>query len=472
MKLINTTVFRLSIRFSVFFALLTIGALLSVYYVTIHEIEIQTENQLFHELEEFEAHYNAYGFDSLVNKITERDHYGHFLRHYYTVLDENKGFVAGSQFLAQKKQEDTYDKHGIAHSNIAEYINDDGNKAIIRVGKKKLPDNIYIIAAVAQDSVTELRQHTLKALLYAVSISIVLALLVGTYMGRSVLLRIQRIDSGLDAAIKTDFTQHLALSGKEDEFQALTRKFNVTLDRVGELLQSIRNVTDNIAHDLRSPLTRMRSRLEVTLLKSRDEGEYRHAMEKNLEDTNHLLHTFNTLLAIAQAESGVSQEILEKIDLAQLTDELSEMYGAVAEEKGLHFNWQKTGAVYVTCRRQALAQAINNLLENAIKYTPPGGTISVNVGLVNNCPSIVIADTGRGIPEKDRKRVLERFQRLDNARNEPGTGLGLSLVNAIAKLCRAELILSDNNPGLIIELRFPSVQQDFQPYQNNHDPAK
>lgn len=457
-KLIKTTVFRLSLGFAVLFTLISFTALLYVYFVTIQKIEEQADYELFHELTEMRLYYEENGYDNLVSSVALRDHFGHYLFHYYSLVDEKGQFVVGSQFLLSKEQVVDHETFSVAYSNVSEYISDDGKNVIIRIAQLRLNNGMRLYAALAQNSLKDLREHTLQALIYAVIVTVVLTLLTGLYFGRSVLLRIRRIDKGLKASINSNFTSNLPVPPEEDEFQALTINLNFTLSRVAELIQGMREVTDNIAHDLRSPLNRMRSRLEVAIMKERNKEEYQETIEQTIEDCTGLLNTFNTLLSIAQAESGVAREALESIDLAEITDELAELYHIVAEEKGLLLKWEKPTAIFVNCRRQALAQAISNILENAIKYTPAGGAIVITLQPTDAGPKLMISDTGPGIPEKDRKRVLERFQRLDNARTQPGNGLGLSVVKAIAKLCNAELVLDDNKPGLIVELRFPLCQ--------------
>ncbi len=459
MKLINTTVFRLAIQFAGVFAILSVSTLLSVYYITIHEIEEQAEAELIHELTELATHYNNNdnNYESLIELIKLRNQYGQPLHHYYALTDSNNQLIAGNQLLHNKKQKPDSIKYGFSFYNITEHVGVDDHEVLILLAEKPLADNIVLVAGQAQNSLTELREHTFTALSYAVIITIILALLIGTYMGSTVLTRIRRIDLGLENAINSDFKQQLSVLSQEDEFQALTLKLNVMLSRIENLIKGMRQVTDNIAHDLRSPLTRMRSRLEVTLLKNRDEAEYRQAMQQSVDDCNALLNTFNSLLSIAQAESGVFRGDVESIDLSALADELADLYRAVAEDSGLNFIWLKPDSSFVQGSRQLLAQAINNLLENAIKYTPKGGTVTMQVISNKNTTSLTLSDSGPGIAKKDRQRVLERFQRLDAARSEMGNGLGLSMVNAVVKLHKAQLTLSDNHPGLKVTIAFPCM---------------
>ncbi|MDH5258441.1 MAG: HAMP domain-containing histidine kinase [Gammaproteobacteria bacterium] len=458
MKLFKTTAFRVAIQFAASFATLSVITLLSVYYFTIHEMEGQVEKELLHELHELSQHYEKNGQESLVELVKARDQYGQHLHHYYSILSNGR-FVAGSEFLITSETVSKYQKSGVFFFDIDDFEDESDDDVIVKYAQKNLSSNLLLLVGQAQNSLTELREHIFTALIYAVFFTVILALFIGTYMGRSVLSRINLIDSGMDKVIESDFTQLLPVTDDEDEFQALTLKLNFMMGKIEKLINGMRQVSDNIAHDLRSPLTRMRSRLEVTLLQNRDEDEYREVMQKVIDDCDELLRTFNSLLAITQAESGVFRDNVDVVDITNLVDELAELYRAVVEDSGLEFIWQKPKKIAVYGSRSSLIQAVNNLLENAIKYTPEGGKVKLEVRISNNRPSIIVSDTGPGIPKKDRQRVLERFQRLDSARSKSGSGLGLSLVNAVVKLHNAKLILSDNNPGLKVEIKFPDAEK-------------
>jgi len=455
MQLFKTTAFRVALQFAVGFTLLSVITLLSVYYFTIHEVEVQVERELVQELNELTPYYKKDNTEALFRITAQRAEYGEHFRHYYALSTLDGEVLLGNAFLLKSEIVDKEEKEGVLFVGISEFLDEDYHAVYIKTAQRILSPDLKLIVGQAKNSLNELREHVFIALLWAVLVTVFLGIIIGTYMGKSVISRINRIDKGMDAVIESDFTQLLTVPKQEDEFQALTIKLNVMLGRIENLLNGMRQVSDNIAHDLRSPLTRMRSRIEVTLLQEREAAEYREVMHKVIDDCDYLLRTFNALLAIAQAESGSFRENLEKIELNELIEQLAELYRAVAEDQGLRFVWRKSGPVFVSGRRQALAQAVNNLLENAIKYTPGGGTITVSVGCdKNEGPFISVADTGSGIPEKDRERVLARFQRLDAARTKPGSGLGLSLVDAVVKLHDAQLILSDNSPGLKVEIRF------------------
>jgi signal transduction histidine kinase len=218
----------------------------------------------------------------------------------------------------------------------------------------------------------------------------------------------------------------------------------------------MRVVTDGLAHDLRSPLTRAKSGIELALRKGSDAHAYRQALEQTSAELETILRTFESLINIAQAEAGIDRLTLAEIDLSALVNDLFELYQPSAEEAGLDLNGAITPAITVSGHRQLLGQAIANLIDNAIKYTPAGGRIAVTLDRPGGKPSLVIADTGPGIPEAERARVLQRFVRLDSSRSRPGSGLGLSLATAVAKLHGATLALEDNAPGLRVAVTFPA----------------
>jgi len=443
----------MSMRFAALFAVIAIFALLSVYYITFAEMEEQIDGELQLEMIELSAYYRHEGLHELAELTEKRNQYGRHLRHYYALTDQQNNVISGNRILASIKPKNIDIKNEIFFFDTTQTFDDD-DESILRIAYSSLPRGLTLTVAQANNSLHELREHTFTALLVAVFITLCIALINGVYMGRVVLSRLTLLNSGLDNAIKTDFRKTLVVPEQNDEFQTLTLKLNIMLGQIGKLIQGMRQVTDNVAHDLRSPLTRIRNGLEVTLLQSRSESEYRKAMESAIHDSNDLINTFNALLNIAQAEANVKREDWQSLDLAKLLLDLADLYEAVAEEKHLGFEFSVPKKQIIDGNNQLLSQAISNLLENAIKYTPEHGTVKLELLENNGHPTVVVSDNGPGIPENQFDRVLERFYRLDGARNSPGNGLGLSLVNAVVNLHGAKLVLKNNRPGLRVEINF------------------
>lgn len=321
-----------------------------------------------------------------------------------------------------------------------------------------LPGGNRLLLADGAEQTGGLRE-IIDYLLEVLSAAIVLSLLLGVMLGRAILRRMDTISRAAADIMAGDLARRVPLSSRADEFDVLAGRLNAMLDRIQQLIRGIRDVTDNIAHDLRSPLSRLRNRLEVTLLEPRDGEEYRQALQHGIEDADSLIKTFNALLSIAQAEAGNHRSEWVPVDLSELARDLAELYEPAAEERQQRVEFIAAGHAVITGSRDLLAQALGNLLENAIKHTPADGTIRIEVTCLEKMIELRVSDTGPGIPESERERVLERFVCLQNSRNTPGNGLGLSLVRAVVNLHNAHLQLGDAQPGLVVSLRFPRTEK-------------
>lgn len=324
----------------------------------------------------------------------------------------------------------------------------------------RLPDGRRLLLARGVGQTGPLRDLTLY-LAEVLSVAAVLSLILGIVIGRAILRRMDVVSRTAGEILRGDLAQRVPLSGRSgDEFDVLAGRLNAMLDRIQQLVRGLREVSDNVAHDLRRPLTQLRNRMDVTLLAPRGEEEYRRVLAQGVQDADSLIQTFNALLDIAQAEAEAGHQRSDwgPVNLNDLAHDLAELYEPVAEDQGLQFDLDVTPGVSITGSRALLAQAIGNLLENAIKYTPAGGRVRLQVRWSQSgIAEVQVSDTGRGVPESEREHVLERFVRLDDSRNTPGNGLGLSLVKAVATSHRAQLLLDDAAPGLRVRLRFSGV---------------
>jgi signal transduction histidine kinase len=263
-----------------------------------------------------------------------------------------------------------------------------------------------------------------------------------------------------------DLSGRLPIAGTGDELDRLAENLNVMLERIEALMRGFREVSDNIAHDLKTPLTRLRNRAEEALRGGKGEPDYRRALETTIEESDSLIRTFNALLMIARAESGQAAEVAE-FDAAEIARDVGELYEPLAEEKGLVLRVDAAVPAPVRGNRELVSQALANLVDNAIKYVGAGKRVSSEIVLRSVSEGdrilLVVEDQGPGIPEADRGRVVERFVRLEQSRSEPGSGLGLSLASAVARLHGGELKLEDNRPGLRAVLVLPRASAAFPP---------
>jgi signal transduction histidine kinase len=227
------------------------------------------------------------------------------------------------------------------------------------------------------------------------------------------------------------------------------------LDRIQMLMDGLRQVSNDIAHDLRTPLTRLRQRLELARAKATTVADYQAAVDQALAETDEILDTFGALLRIAQIEAGTRRSAFTEVDLSGVLQTIVETYAAVAEDHQHGLASRIAEGVTVQGDRQLLTQMIANLVENALRHTPTGTRIEIELAEPSSAPVCVIRDNGPGIPEPERQKVFRRFYRLDSSRATPGSGLGLSLVAAVAELHRIAIEVGDNRPGLQVTLRFP-----------------
>lgn len=287
---------------------------------------------------------------------------------------------------------------------------------------------------------------------------LLLSLLAGVLTSMRVLRRMETITTTSNKIMAGDLSERVPVTKRNDEFDALATNLNLMLDRIEKLMQGMKEVTDNVAHDLKTPLTRLRNKAESALRESQDEGARREALETTIEESDKLIKTFNALLLIARAEAGTPSGALSEIDLSAVVADVAELYGPLAEDEGLAIETDIAEGVRLNGNRELLGQALVNLIENALKYYEPeegkSGVIRVSLKSEGGRVLITVADNGPGIPDADRGRVVERFVRLEKSRTEPGSGLGLALVAAVARLHKGELRLEDNEPGLraVVEL--------------------
>lgn len=329
---------------------------------------------------------------------------------------------------------------------------------VMRVVIVNTADNRYtLITAYDTTNERKMLKRMLDNTIYVTAFLILISFIGSFLIGYTIIHSISRISRTARRIVDGDFAERVPIRANDtDEMNQLADDLNHMLDRIEALITSQRQVTNNIAHDLRSPLNRMRNRMEVALLDRNSEaGALREVIADSVEDAENLLKTFNALLNIAQVESRAKDDFKHE-SLSAICDDLAELYDVMTEEGEHSFAAHIERGLDIMCNRQLIAQAITNLLDNAVKYTPSGGHITLTAEQRGENIHVSVGDNGHGIPPDKRDDVLKRFVRLDSARSTPGNGLGLSLVSAIVALHNGSLQLHDNKPGLRIEITLPS----------------
>jgi signal transduction histidine kinase len=295
-----------------------------------------------------------------------------------------------------------------------------------------------------------------QALLRTVAVTVFLGFGGGYIFSRRIGSRLERINATSAAILAGDLRRRIPISHAGDEFDELSEKLNETMDRIEALMEGMRTMTDNIAHDLRKPISRLRTRIELTLMGPRDPEVYVDALTRTVEEIDELLKVFNALLTIALAEAGASRDF-EEIDLADIARSTVELYEPLADEAGLSLDLelQADELLSVPGDPHLVSQAAANLVENAIKHAPGSGSVTVGVQCVAGGVRLVVADRGPGIPAWFRDKAFDRFARLEDSRSTPGSGLGLSLVRAVARMHGGTVELDDHRPGLVVTLTLP-----------------
>ena len=335
------------------------------------------------------------------------------------------------------------------------------HRALVRVFQ--LPGGFRLLVGRDLEERERLHDIVLAAGRWSLAAIVILGLAGGFFVTRRVLKRVDAMTDTTRTIMDGDLTGRLPIAGTGDELDRLAGNLNAMLERIEALMHGLKEVSDNIAHDLKTPLTRLRNRCEEALRLAEDESQYRAALETTIEESDALISTFNALLMIARAESGQARDNMSDFDAAEIARGVGDLYEPLADDKGLVLKVEAPGSAPVRGNRELVSQALANLVDNAIKYGRRNGAeangadadIVVKAMGEGDRILLTVADAGPGIPEADRSRAVERFVRLEQSRSQPGSGLGLSLASAVARLHGGELKLEDNHPGLRTVISLP-----------------
>ncbi|HLY44883.1 MAG TPA: HAMP domain-containing sensor histidine kinase [Stellaceae bacterium] len=455
-RLVRTHAFRLAALYFLVFAASVSGVLFFVYWTSADFVERQTEATLDAEVTGLAEQYAQRGLSGLIQIIAARSAGDRGDGMLYLVTNRDGRPLAGNisgwpvgvpvrpgslSFQVEERvkgREVTHPARGVLFA---------------------IPDGYRLLVARDLDDAAAFRDRIKTTLLWSGLVALGVGLLGGAIMSRNMLRRVEQVNRTAERVVAGNLSDRVPRRGTNDEFDQLAGNLNGMLDQIERLMSGMREVTDNVAHDLKTPLARLRARLELALIgPASDAAEQEAAIRAAIGEADRLLATFNALLSIAEAEAGAGRRADDPVDLGEIARAAVELYEPAAEASGLALQLDTTPGTLIRGDRHLLSQAVANLLDNALKY---GGTseIRVAVGHQGGRARIEVADRGPGIPEAERELVFDRFVRLEPSRSTPGNGLGLSLVRAVARRHDAIVTLADNNPGLSVRLEFPAWPQ-------------
>jgi len=466
-KLIRTTAFRLTLVYLFLFALFAASLLGYFAWNTRRLITEQITTTVNAETGEISDIFGRRGLRGLVVTIENRA-----LRpgaNLYLVTAPAGQAIAGNVGSLAPGVMATSGWSETAYRRLDEQDTAD-HHALVRV--TELPSGFRLLIGRDLEERRRLFGIVAKAAQWSVLIVVVLGLGGGIFVARRVLRRIDAMTGTTQRIMAGDLSGRLPVGRSGDELDRLAENLNAMLERIEALMMGLKEVSDNIAHDLKTPLTRLRNRAEEALAKSGTEAEYRSALERTIEESDGLIRTFNALLMIARAESGQARGNMDDFDAAGVAQGIHELYEPLAEDSGMTLH-VKTESTPLHGNRELISQALANLVENAIKYGKPVSAaqplgadtvlnadqreIWIEARRAGDQVLLSVSDHGPGIPVADRKHAVERFVRLEASRTQPGSGLGLSLASAVATLHGGDLRFDDAHPGLIVTLAIPAL---------------
>jgi len=464
---LRTTTFRQTLLSAALFALSSFIILAFVYAASAGMTGRRADAAIEEELQTLEAQFQAGGIRSLNRYILQRT-VGGGADYLYLLVHPTGRTLSGNLSVLPDVEPDEEGRLEFIYRRPRAIGTEETEKddRAARGRLVELTSGYRLFVGLDVDEEYQLVSRMLSTILAASALALALGVAGGVFISRRFVARLDSINEVARTVRAGDLKRRAPRTHSGDELDELAENFNNMLDRVEALMHRMRQTGDSIAHDLRTPLTRMRNRLDEALREEGDLDAREQALERAVSDTDEILGIFNAILSLSRLESGESRKALVELDPAEIADDLAELYEPVCEDEGLAFDAEIERGLALRGDRGLLSQALANLLDNAVKYTPSGGAVTLRLrqtgeGLVE----FSVTDTGPGIPDADRERVVQRFVRLDNSRSQPGSGLGLSLVKAIIDLHHGifqidegpGVVEGQHGPGLRAAMVFPSL---------------
>ncbi|MGD2055350.1 MAG: HAMP domain-containing sensor histidine kinase [Gammaproteobacteria bacterium] len=454
-RFLQSSTFRLALVYMALFGASVLLLLGFIYWSTASYMSRQTDLTIDVEIDDLTERYRIDGLKGLTELMKKRLSRQPGGSSVYLLTDKDLKPLLGN--LDRWPVNATLD-HGWLDFELDGVGDDRGNMHHARARVFRLEGGYLLLVGRDIHDLEITKQRIVLTLLWGLAITLLLGGAGSIMMGRSSMRRIEAINATSREIMSGDLSRRIPSRNTGDDFDLLAANLNRMLDQIESLMESVRRVSDNIAHDLRTPLARLRNHLEELNLNADRPDEDHVAIEQALAEADGLLSTFQALLRIAHVEAQESRENFSPVDISALVADVAELYEPLAEQKQQRLSTYLAPGVRLYGDRDLLFQAVSNLVDNAIKYTPSQGSIRLTLEPADGSDRLVIADSGPGIPEAAREKVLQRFFRLEQSRTTPGNGLGMSLVAAVIRLHRLTLRLEDNCPGLRVIIGFPPAE--------------
>ncbi|MXY65195.1 MAG: HAMP domain-containing histidine kinase [Gammaproteobacteria bacterium] len=452
-KLFHSYTFRLALLYALIFSSSTLILFYFFYLFTASYMTQQMDNTIEAEIQGLAERYDRDGLEGLTRLIAERVNRSQgtgnslYLLTTYTLEP-----LVGN--LDRWPLEASIDNEKWLEFSLE--VNEQTNEThLARARIFRLPGRYGLLVGRDIHQLTQAKLRIVQALTWGLAIMVLLAFVGGLVLSRRTVRNIERINQTARSIMSGNLSRRVEITNRNDDFDQLAANLNQMLDRIQTLMEDIRRVSDNIAHDLRTPLTRLRQHMEEARRQVDSESISAISLESSIREADSLLTTFNALLRIARIEAGQVTTDFAVLDYRTLVEDVVEFYEPLAEEKNQFLTVDAGNTIKTMGDRDLLFQALANVIENAIKYTQENGHISVILSQLDNDAVITIADNGPGIPAEERERVFRRFYRLDRSRSTTGNGLGLSMVAAVVTMHQGQIRLMDNDPGLKTVMQFP-----------------
>jgi signal transduction histidine kinase len=447
-KVFRTSSFRLTLLYAALTGVSYLVLFGVVFWSTAYFMERQIDASVAGELTEIQANVQSGDLQALqevVRALNSRS------PDYFYLLQDAHGRVLAGNLPAAEPVAGVRQWPGQARQRRSAFSGIRGRGLIVG-------DGAYLFVGLSTAQLHEMKNVVERAFLWGLSLAVLLAVAGGAAMSLAVLRRIEAVSQTSRDIVGGDLQRRIPDRGSGDEFDHLAASLNAMLNRIQKLMEDLRQVSNDIAHDLRTPLTRLRQRLELAQRRGGTALETGAVLDEALRDIDSILETFGALLRIAQIEGGARKAGFAELDLGELLRTVTEVYQSSLEEKSQTLEVRIDAGLHVKGDRELLTQMFANLLENAVRHSPPHAQVELSAQRRDAAIEVSIADNGPGIPPELRHKVLQRFFRLEASRSTPGNGLGLSLAEAIARLHDSELVLSDHEPGLRVNVHLRAVK--------------